>query len=251
MISQIVSASFGYADIAFLAILLLGLILGLIRGVAKSFKGLFLTVAIILSALLLVGLTMPKAREIAVFDQLDATIVEKSAGWGEAFSSPLYKNEDGSFYVEVAGEGGETEKVPLSNVGGFKGKIANFLAERFVTDEGQSLGKVAADYITNIVVAVACFVVFCIALSIVAWLIRKLFEKMHDTENKALKAIDRILGALVSAALTLLFLLVVLAVFHIFDDKLAIVTDYLKESTICGYLYENNPISTVFSKIFG
>ena len=59
------------------------------------------------------------------------------------------------------------------------------------------------------------------------------------------------MGALVSAALTLIFMLAVLAVFHIFDDKITMVTDYLKESTITSYLYLNNPIATVFSKIFG
>ena len=74
---------------------------------------------------------------------------------------------------------------------------------------------------------------------------------MHDSESAVVKWIDRILGALVSAALTLVFILVVLAIFHIFDDKITMVTDYLRESSICGYLYENNPISTVFSKIFG
>ena len=249
--TSLLSATFSYADIAFIALLALGLVLGLIRGAAKSFKGFLLGVAIILASLLIVGATMSKVRGISVFNSLDEKIVSSSQGWGEAFNSPLYKDEDGNFYIEVQRDG-EMQQVPLSDVDGFKGKIANFLATRFVTDEGQSLGEVAADYITNLVVAVACFIVYCIALGIITWLIRKLiFDKLHDSENKAVKWIDRILGALISAALTLVFMLVVFAIFHIFDDKLAIVTDYLKNSSICGYLYENNPISTVFSKIFG
>lgn len=250
MLSTLLSASLGYADIAFFAVLLIGLVLGLIRGVAKSFKGFFLAVTIVLCSLLLVGATMNKVREFKVWDSLDNKIVASSQGWGEAFCNPLHKNEDGTFYIEVQQEG-EIQKVPLSSVGGIKGKLAAFLASKFVTEEGVTLGEVAGDYITNIVVAVATFIVFCLALSLVAWVIRKIFGKMHDSENKAIKAIDRILGALVSAALALIFLLVVLAVLHIFDAKLAMITDHIKNSAICGYLYDHNPISTVFSKIFG
>ncbi len=250
MLSTLLSASIGYADIAFFAVLLIGLVLGLLRGVAKSFKGFFLAITIILCSLLLVGATMTKVREIKVWDSLDNKIVASSQSWGEAFCNPLHKNEDGTFYIEIQ-QDGETQKVPLSDVGGLKGKLAAFLASKFVTEEGVTLGEVAGDYITNIVVAVATFIVFCLALSLVAWLIRKIFGKLHDSENKAAKAIDRILGALVSAALSLIFLLVVLAILHIFDAKLAVVTDHIKNSAICGYLYDHNPISTVFSKIFG
>ncbi len=250
MTTHILSATFSYADIAFLAILVLGLVIGLIRGFSKSFKGFFLAVAIILGALLLVGALFPKVRTIGVFDQLDAKIVESSNGWGEAFNSPLYKNEDGSFYVEVQRDG-EMQKVPLSSVDGFKGWIANFLASKFVTEEGVSLGKVAADYITNLVVAVSTFILICVALGLICWIIRKIFAGMHTSESVALKSIDRVLGALIAAALTLVFLLVVLAILHIFDSKITVVTDYLKNSSVTGYLYEHNPISTVFSKIFG
>lgn len=247
----LLSATFSYADIAFIALLALGLVLGLIRGAGKSFKGFLLAIAIILASLLIVGATMTKVRQISVFNSLDEKIVSSSQGWGDAFNSPLYKNEDGSFYIEVQ-QDGEIQKVPLSDVDGIKGKIANFLASRFVTDEGQSLGEVAADYITNLVVAAACFIVYCIALGLITWLIRKLiFDKLHNSESGAVKWIDRTLGAIISAALTLVFILVVFAIFHIFDSKMAIVTDYLKNSSVCGYLYQNNPISTVFSKIFG
>ena len=250
MTTTILSATFSYADIAFLALIVLGLVIGLIRGFAKSFKGFFLAIAIILSALLLVGALFPKVRTIGMFDKLDAKIVESADGWGEAFNSPLYKNEDGSFYVEVQKDG-EMQKVPLSQVDGFKGWIANFLANRFVTEEGVSLGKVAADYITNLVAAVSMFILTCIVLGLICWLIRKIFAGMHTSESTAVKAIDRVLGALTAAALTLVFLLVVLAILHIFDNKITAASDYLKNSSVTGYLYEHNPISTVFSKIFG
>ena len=251
MTGTLLSATFSYADIALVALIALGLVLGLIRGAAKSFKGFFMAIAIILASLLIVGATFAKVREISVFNALDEKIVSSSQGWGDAFNKPLHKDDDGNFYIEVQ-QDGEMQQVPLSNVDGIKGKIANFLATRFVTDEGHSLGEVAADYITNLVVAIACFIVYCIALGLIVWLIRKLiFDKLHDSENKAVKWIDRILGALISAALSLVFVLVVFAIFHIFDSKMAVVTDYLKNSTICGYLYENNPISLVFSKIFG
>lgn len=251
MLNQIVSANFGYADIAFFAILALGLVIGLIRGFAKSFKGFFLAVTIILCSILLVGATFSLVRKIGFWDSLDSKIVESSKGWGQAFSEPLHKNEDGTFYVEIQ-EDGEMHKVPLSSVGGIKGKIAGFLAERFVQDvpdEGISLGQVLANFITNIVVAVASFVVYALALGLICWILRKIFGRMHDSESGAVKAIDRILGAVVSAALALIFLLVVLEIFHFFDTKLTVVTDHIRNSAITGYLYEHNPISTIFANI--
>ena len=119
MFNQLLSASVNYVDIAFFAILAIGLVVGLIRGFAKSFQGFFLAVTIILCSILLVGATFTKVRQISVWDTLDAKIVASSEGWGQAFSEPLHQNEDGSFYIEIQ-EDGETQKIPLSNVGGIK-----------------------------------------------------------------------------------------------------------------------------------
>ena len=251
MINQIVSAALPYVDIAFFAIIGIGLVIGLIRGFAKSFQGFFLAVTIILCSILLVGATFTKIRQISVWDSLDNKIVASSQGWGQAFSEPLHQNEDGSFYVEVQ-QDGETQKIPLANVGGIKGKIAAFLAQRFVQEvpeEGISLGQVLANFITNIVTAAASFIVFCLAFGLICWIIRKIFGKMHDSEKKAVKAIDRILGALVSAALMIIFLLCVLEIFSFFADKLPKVTEYIEASTVTKYLYEHNPISTIFANI--
>ena len=248
MFNQLLSASINYVDIAFFAILLIGLIVGLIRGFAKSLKGFFLAVTIILCAVLLVGATFKPIRKIKVWDSIDDKIVASSQGWGQAFSEPLHKNEDGSFYIEIQ-QDGETQKVPLSSVGGLKGRLAAFLAQKFVQDEGISLGEVLANFVTNIVVAVASFLVFCFAIWLVCWIIRKIFGKMHDSEKKGVKAIDRILGALVSAALMLIFILVVLEILNFFANKLPMITPYIESSTVTKYLYEHNPISTIFANI--
>ena len=56
MISTMISAV-PYADIVFFVILGLGLLAGLIGGLARAFKGLFKTIAVILISLLRVGAT--------------------------------------------------------------------------------------------------------------------------------------------------------------------------------------------------
>ena len=54
MFNTVLSADVPYAEIAFFAVLAIGLVLGLIRGFSKSFKGVFLALVIILASLLLI-----------------------------------------------------------------------------------------------------------------------------------------------------------------------------------------------------
>ena len=74
---NVLSADMPYADIAFFVIVALGLILGIIRGFSKSFKGLFLTVAIMLSSLLLLTPTFASARQLDVFADMESSITTK------------------------------------------------------------------------------------------------------------------------------------------------------------------------------
>lgn len=258
--ANILSASIPYADIAFFAILALGLILGIIRGFSKSFKGFFLALAIMLVSLLVISPTFEPVRNIDVFNKMDDSISASIESKNEMFSIPIYveKSEDGtlSYWVDVT-QDGETKRVLLENSMGsdvtstLKGKIAIWLAKSFITEDGQTIGSVAGTFISDIIVAIVMFIVYCLVLWLICFLLRKIFAGMRNSESGALKAIDRIFGAIISLAFSFVFILLVLAILSSLRNKIPQVDEYLTNSTVCGYFYLNNPVATLFHKIFG
>ena len=133
MFLQVLSADIPYADIAFFVILALGLLLGILRGFSKSFKGFFLTIGIMLAALLILSPTFAKVREISVFQKMETSITQGIEKKSELLSQPIYvvTDEEGNrtFFVDVT-QDGVTERVNLETViansdmsGALKGKL--------------------------------------------------------------------------------------------------------------------------------
>ncbi len=255
MLSTAISAV-SYADIAFFVLVGLGLLGGLIGGLAKSFKGFYKSIAVILVSLLLVGVTLAPVCKIGFVDGLKQNLAQKTANWGIVFTEPIHIAEDGSFYINVEFDG-TMNKVKLEDAGGSglvdrtKAKLAVWLAERFVTEDGQTLGDAGAGALTSLIVAVVLFILYSIALAIICSLLRRAFKNMHSADSPAVRAVDRTLGALLSASLALVFILLVLAILHTLADTLPAMHEYLLNSPVVGYLYENNPIGSVFKSIFG
>lgn len=261
MFLQVLSADVPYADIAFFVILALGLLLGILRGFSKSFKGFFLTIGIMLAALLILSPTFAKVREISVFQKMETSITEGIQGKSELLSEPIYveTDEEGkrTFYVDVT-QDGVTTRMELNDViaqsdmsGALKGKLTLWLADKFIYEDGQSIGGVAGTFVSDLIVAIVAYVVYCIALGLICWLLRKIFAKMHDSDNKLLKALDRTCGAIVSTAFAAVFILLVLAILYALREKIEVVDTALRESKVCGYFYLNNPVAKLLTEIFG
>ena len=261
MFLQVLSADVPYADIAFFVILALGLLLGILRGFSKSFKGFFLTIGIMLAALLILSPTFAKVREISVFQKMETSITEGIQGKSELLSEPIYveTDEEGkrTFFVDVT-QDGVTTRMELNDViaqsdmsGALKGKLTLWLADKFIYEDGQSIGGVAGTFVSDLIVAIVAYVVYCIALGLICWLLRKIFAKMHDSDNKLLKALDRTCGAIVSTAFAAVFILLVLAILYALREKIEVVDTALRESKVCGYFYLNNPVAKLLTEIFG
>ena len=258
---NLLCADIPYADIAFFVIIALGLILGIIRGFAKSFKGFFLTIAIMLAAMLLIAPTFDKVRNLDVFVNMDNSISAKFESGNVIFSTPINVRVDAetgekSYWVSVTTDEGTSEQPLESSMGNdltssLKGKFAVWLAKTFITDDGQTIGGVAGTFVSDIIVAVVMFVVYCLALWLVCWLLRKIFSKMHTSDSKALVAVDRTFGAVISVAFAFVFILLALAILNALKDKIPAVDEALSSSTVCGYFYANNPVAKLFTKIFG
>lgn len=255
MLATTISAV-SYADIAFFVIIGLSLLGGLIGGLARSFKGFFKSIAVILISLLLVGATVAPVCKIGFIEGINGSLAEKAAGWGVVFSEPIHIASDGSYYIEVEYDG-STNKVKLEDAGGSglvdrsKGKLAVWLAQRFITKDGQTLGGACASMITSIIVSVCLFIIYCIALGVICRLLRNVFKGMHSSDNTAIRVLDRALGAVLSTGLALIFIMLVFAILHTLASKLPTVHTYLLNSPVCGLLYENNPIGTLLARIFG
>ena len=257
MTFSILSAT-SYADIAFFVLLALGLIGGLIGGVAKALKGLYKNVAVILFSLLLVGATLTPLSNSAMFRPIKNSFTNMSSDWGVVFTEPVHIAKDGSYYIVMEYDG-DFQKMPLESANGSglvdasKGRLALWLAERFITKEnqGQSLSEAAASMFTSIIVAIIAFIVYCILLTIVCFALRKLFKHLHEADSSVVRTLDRVLGALLAMTLALLFILLVLGILHTMGRIMPTMDEYLKNSVVCGYLYEHNPIGLIFAKIFG
>lgn len=257
---NVLSADMPYADIAFFVIVALGLILGIIRGFSKSFKGLFLTVAIMLSSLLLLTPTFASARQLDVFVNMESSITTKIEDSNDLCSKKInvHVDENGnkSYWVIVTNESGSSEQLLENSMGdglmsSLKGKFALWLAKTFIQESGQTIGQVAGVFLSDVIVAIVLFVVYCIALGIICWLLRKIFAKMHASDSKVLVGIDRTCGAIISTAFALVFIMVVLAILNSLKGKIPTVDSAIESSTVCKYFYENNPIAKLFTEIFG
>lgn len=260
MFSSILSADLPYAELAFFGVLAIGLILGIARGFSKSFNGFFLSVAIILCSILLITPTFMKVRSIGVFNNIESSLSQSIEDTADVFSTPITIAENGagerSYWIAVQSEG-VTTYVPLEESMGSdmassaKGKLANWLAQQFITESGQTIGSVAGIFITDIIVMVLMFIVYCIILDLICKLIRKFFSKLHDSESRVLHIIDRTCGAIISTGFSFVFILVVLAIAFVLRNRLPQIDSMISSSTICNYFYCNNPIATLFTEIFG
>lgn len=261
MFAQLTSAV-SYADIIFFVILALGLILGLIRGFSKSFKGFFLAIAILLVSLLLLSATFAPIRNMDMFQSMESSITDSFEDKTELFAKPIYMTIDAesgevTYSVDVQLEDGTTQRVSLNDgldslsVESLKARFALWLADKFIEEDGQTLGAVAGIFVADCIVAVLTYIVFCVALGLLGWVLRKIFKGMRKSESGTLKAIDRIAGCIVSACFALIFALLVLAILYALRDKTGAVNDALLNSPVCGPLYTDNPISVLFKQIFG
>lgn len=122
-------------------------------------------------------------------------------------------------------------------VGSLVGKLNDFFMSK-----AEILGKIK---LAVIVYYILLFIAVQILRIIVVKCICRLLEgdKKSKSENKLLKAINKILGVAFVPAVAMVFLLVALAVLKLIDD-VSFVQDMLMEidGTVLHTLYVNNPI---------
>lgn len=246
-LSGIISAASWYADVALAALLLLFLLAGIIKGFAKSTKGFFVFVFVVCVSLLLTGVTQDAVYDSALGTSIHDGIASASEDWGVAFNSPVTVNGDGAYCITVDGA-----EVPLSGGDfGFKGTFANFVAEQFRVEEGETVAGAAVASITGVCVAAIMFLVYVIGITLIFFVVRRLVAPMAKATLPGVKFVDKLLGAVFSLLIGLVFVWIIFAIIAAIGDNAAAANDYLANSAFAGILYNHNPVSTLFSRIFG
>ncbi len=262
-----ISDSIGYAGIAILGIFVLFILICCLRGFSKSFNGLFCTMLVIILSLLLVGAFNDKIVESKIGQSLQTKLEEKSASWGEIFTSParnIDTNGDGTQdTVQILVKDGEGSEhwVNMSDAPTDK-KIVSWvvakLAPRFITTDGeegspeQTLAGQLMGILTTVIIA-ACFFIACvIVLSIIFAILRHIFKAIAKAAIVG-KAIDKILGAIIGVVFALMIIWVALAIMQAckgVGKTQEIIDTYITPCKITNFFYQYNYIGKLFEKIF-
>lgn len=244
MFSTTLSATTWYADLA-LVILLVGFTaVGVARGFGRSMKGFFMTVAVILLSLLLMGLLHDPIMNSGLGQGLYDSIAEKSSGWGPEFNEVIHHEGDVKFILV------DGVRQNLAEMG-VKGLIADGVANILITEYGvQSLAGLCIRNVTSLIISVCTFAISCIVLSIICSILKGVTQNMSESKSKGVRITNRILGGVVGLVLGAVAILTVFAIFKATADKIPEVIAYINDSTICKFFYDLNPIGQALASIF-
>ena len=249
-----VSGSFGYADIAVIAIFALFILVCCLRGFAKSFNGLFCTIIAIIISFLIVGAITDKLIDSKIGVALNNKLTESSQSWGEVFTSPA-KIEDGNVYIQVEGSWVNMVEASSNKIQGF---FASKIAPKFITTsgaEGEPVQTLAGQIMTNLtalIIAACTFVILIIVILIIFAILRKIIRRIAE-EHTTIKIIDKILGAVLGAFFGLMLIWIGCAILQAcqgIGQTDSIISTYIAPCKIANFFYSHNYIGDLFEKIF-
>ena len=247
-----ITGSFGYADVAVIAIVGLLILLCTLRGFSKSFNGLLCAFLAIVISLLIVGAFTDKLVNTKLGQSLDTKLEQKTASWGTPWTNPARKDADGNVEIQVDGTW-----VSLSEVGGGNVVVTfiiNKIAPRLVSAdlEDQTMAGNIVHVLTTIIIAGAFFIGCLIILAILFAILRHITKKVSEA-NKGGKAVDKILGFILSLAVSIMVIWTAMAIMEAcagVGSTQNIIDGYIKPCTLTNFLYEHNYIGVLFRKVF-
>lgn len=127
----------------------------------------------------------------------------------------------------------------------FGGMIANIeYVSNFIAKINQSIAN-ASEFLGNLKLGIwVYYVVLFFIIQILRVLVVKVLVDLFEKENAVMKFINKFLGAAFSPAAVCMFLLLVLAVFKVFDNLTFVQNILTKiDGSFIQTVYENNPIT--------
>ena len=247
-----ITGSFGYADVAVIVIVGLLILLCTLRGFSKSFNGLLCAFLAIVISLLIVGAFTDKLVNTKLGQSLDTKLEQKTASWGTPWTNPARNDADGNVEIQVDGTW-----VSLSEVGGGNVVVTfiiNKIAPRLVSAdlEDQTMAGNIVHVLTTIIIAGGFFIGCLIILAILFAILRHITRKISEA-NKGGKAVDKILGFVLSLAVSIMVIWTAMAIMEAcagVGSTQNIIDGYIKPCTLTNFLYEHNYIGVLFRKVF-
>ena len=245
----------GIMDFVVIGAVVLFALIGLIKGGAKMFFGLFMLLIIMVGASFISALVCPLFLKSEKDDTVTYTgaatiLMEPLSGalpsdgdFGTFLDMEVQKGADGTYYIgDKELKAAVTEHVPY--VGSF---VASFVES--AAHPGETLRTTFAYKLTEYIYETALWVILVIALAIVRNILRKklyIYLDKHPGPSK----IDRVIGLVFNLVILLAILWGVGALIAHFDDgaNWANTADnFLTNGMIAGPLMTNNP----FLKLMG
>lgn len=225
-------------------------LIGLIKGGAKMFFGLFMLLIIMVGSSFISAAVCPlflkSEKEDAVSYTSAATLLmnpiagafPSDGDFGALLDTAVTKGTDGALYVgEVALKDAVTEKVPY--VGSF---VASFVEA--AAHPGETLRTTFAFKATEYIYETVLWIILVIVLAIIRNILRKKLYRYLDKHSGPSK-VDRLIGVVLSLAILLVILWGAGAIIARFDDgsNWANSADaFLTNGMIAEPLMTNNPL---------
>lgn len=251
MINSLAAAAsnFNTADIIVVVILALGVLAGLITGFAKMLNGALGTIIAIIVAVVLGIFLADKFSQISFMQSLFDKIESGITGWASATDN-LAKVDGGAILISSGGNW-----VPLTDIysSGIQSKVVEIVQPILIKLCGASLtgsatlAAVITGFIVNVISGVILFILSVVVTIILFNLLSKLFYQIV-TKQKSLRVIDRVIGFIFSAAMSVVIVYVVMFVVTKLGPSVSSFTAMIDDSTVAKWFFENNPFVVLLSK---
>ncbi len=260
LLSQL-SATFNYADYAFIGLVALFLVIGIAKGLSRSLYGVFYSLLICVFALCLTGISTEPIVKTELGVSLNTALENSSATWGDALNLEIYYCDlDGSGTMTPCVTSPQTNApVALASVAtnSVVGALLNFVVSKAIPvsittpQDGISLASVIVPSLTKLIFYTALFILFCIALQLIFRIFDKLWDGVTDNGLR-LKPIDHTLGILPWAIYGIIFIFVGLSVCKLLYPYpwMQPAKDMIENSMIMSWLSQNNPLDLIGGTFF-
>lgn len=219
------TASFTWVDIVIIAILLIGVIVGVKKGFIDQLFALVGVIAVLVAALLLckpIANALLTSDSGVIFDRLSAFLQEKFGGWEYYTTTPIVWSdvETNKHIIDTALQMVGAPAF-LIGFGVFNGLFKGFSAE------ATTLAEQLPQQLTALVNCAIAFVVLFIVLLIVLAVVKKFFKNI--VQLPLIKQIDKFLGAVFALVKNLALIVVILTVISILSSVVAPLGNFLNE----------------------